>query len=222
MALNTRKSAMSPNESVAQFFHHGCDSNEDFLSSSDSAVMVTKSQSPIISVGMSAGSAGTDVTLLSNDNLEISRAEKIDRCRVDCETLKKTALRRKYPSEAIAHRNMLQRAKPHVHVRFRKFPDFLYEVGPKPFPKATLDRFDPFDPEYAPGKVRWADAHTQSNNRTISRLFDDPDGNQYTVTELAKRQGITPSAIHQRLQRGWSCAEIVAGHRFFPWTEFAP
>ena len=111
---------------------------------------------------------------------------------------------------------MLQRAKPHVHARFHKFPDFLYEVGPKPVPKATLDRIVPSDPEYAPGKVRWADAHTQSNNRSISRLFDDPDGNQYTVAELAKRQGCTPNAIHQRLRSGWSYAEIVAGKRSSP------
>lgn len=148
-----------------------------------------------------------------NDHLHISYAEKIERCRVDCKTLKKMALRRKYPSEEIAHHNMLARSKPHVSARFHKFAEFLFEVGPKPFPKATLDRIDNTDPEYAPGKVRWADAHTQSNNRGVSRLFDDTDGNQYTVSELAKRQGVSPNTIHQRLHRGWSYAEIVAGHR---------
>jgi hypothetical protein len=213
MALNTRKSAMNTKKLVAEFFPHGRDTNENFLNSPDSAVTAMKSPSALIPLGVGAGSAGADVMLLSNDNLLVSYTEKFDRCRADCKILRKTALRRKYPSEAIAHRNMLARSKPHVSARFRKFPEFLFEVGPKPFPGASLDRIDNSDPEYAPRKVRWADAHTQSNNRSTSRLFDDPDGNQYTVAELAKRQGVSPNAIHQRLRRGWSYAEVVAGDR---------
>jgi hypothetical protein len=216
MALNTRKSAMNPTKPVAEFISQGCDTNENFLNPSDTAVTTTKSQSALTPLGASGESAGSGVALLSNDNLHISYAEKIARCRVDCKTLRKTALRRKYPAEAIAHRNMLARSKPHVSARFRKFSEFLFEVGPKPIPKATLDRRYNPDPEYAPGKVRWADKHTQSNNRSTSRLFDDHDGNQYTVAELAKRQDVTPSAIHQRLRRGWSYAEIVAGDRSSP------
>jgi hypothetical protein len=111
---------------------------------------------------------------------------------------------------------MLVRSKSQVNTRFREFADFLFEIGPKPFPKATLDRIYNSDPEYAPGKVRWADAHTQSNNRSTSRLFDDPDGNQYTVAQLAKRQNVSPNAIHQRLRRGWSYPQIVAGDRSLP------
>jgi hypothetical protein len=216
MALKTRKSAMSSKQSAAEFSHHGCDTDENFLNSPDSVVTTTKSQSALISLDVNAECDGADVTLLSNDNSNHPHAEKLDRCRIDCKTLRRTALRKKYPSEEIAHHNMLARSKPHVSVRFRKFADFLFEVGPKPFPRATLDRIDNSDPEYAPGKVRWADAHTQSNNRSTSRLFDDPDGNQYTVAELAKRQDISPNAIHQRLRRGWSYAQIVAGDRSSP------
>jgi hypothetical protein len=160
---------MNSKKLVAEFFSQGRDTNENFLNSSDLAVKAMKSQSALIPLRVSAGSAGAGVTLQSNDNLHISY-EKIDRCRVDCKTLKKTALRRKYPAEAIAHRNMLARSKPHVSAQFRTFSEFLFEVGSKPIPKATLDRIDNSDPEYAPGKVRWADAHTQSNNRSTSRL----------------------------------------------------
>jgi hypothetical protein len=213
---------MNTKKQVPVSFAHSCDFEENFLNSADTVVTATNAQSALISLDVSAGSARADVTLVSNDNPHISYAEKIERCRDDCKTLKKMALRRKYCSEEIAHRNMLQRAKPHVHVRFRKFPEFLFEVGPKPFPGATLDRIDNSDPDYAPGKVRWADAHKQSNNRSTSRLFDDPDGNQYTVAELAKRQGKTPNAIHQRLRRGWSYAEIVAGYRSSPGPSSLP
>ena len=213
---------MNSKKLVAEFFSQGCDTNENFLNSPDSAVKAMRSQSALIPLVVSAGSAGANVTLLSNDNLHISYTEKFDRCRADCKTLRKTALRRKYHFEAIAHRNMLARSRPHVNARFRKFPEFLFEVGPKPFPGASLDRIDNSDPEYAPGKVRWADAHTQSNNRSTSRLFDDPDGNQYTVGELAKRQGVSPNAIHQRLRRGWSYAEVVAGDRSSPGPSSPP
>jgi hypothetical protein len=204
---------MSTNENVSKFFHNGCDIDEKFLNPHDSVVTPVKSQNAYISLGMSAGPTGADVTLVSTTP---SYEEKMRSCRADCTTLRKTALRRKYSFEAIAHRNMLVRSKSQVNTRFRKFADFLFEVGPKPFPKATLDRIYNSDPEYAPGKVRWADAHTQSNNRSTSRLFDDPDGNQYTVAQLAKRQNVSPNAIHQRLRRGWSYPQIVEGDRSLP------
>ena len=207
--MNTKKQA-------AELLAQGCDTDENFLNSPDSVVTLKKSQNALIPLGVNAGPAEAEVTLTSNDNPHMPHAKKIERCKADCLTLKKTQLRRRYPLEAIAHRNMLQRSKPHVNPQYHKFPDFLFDVGPKPFPAATLDRIDNSDPEYAPGKVRWADAHTQSNNRSTSRLFDDPDGNQYTVAELAKRQGVTPNAIHQRLRRGWSYAEIVAGKQSSP------
>ena len=72
---------------------------------------------------------------LSNDNLHISYAEKIDRCRVDCKTLKKTALRKKYPLEAIAHRNMLRAAKPHVMPGFGSSPTSSLRSVQNHFPK---------------------------------------------------------------------------------------
>lgn len=169
---------MSTNGNVSKFFHNGCDIDEKFLNPHDSVVKPVKSQNAYIPLDMSAGPTGAGVTLVSTTP---SYEEKMRRCRADRTTFRKTALRRKYSLEAIAHRNMLVRSKSQVNTRFRKFADFLFDVGPKPFPKASLDRIYNSDPEYAPGKVRWADAHTQSNNRSTSRLFDDPDGNQYTV-----------------------------------------
>jgi hypothetical protein len=193
------KTKKLPSES----FSHERDSGENFLNSPDSVVTLEKSQNPFVSVSVRAGPTEADVTLPSNNNHKLTHAEKLKQCRADCLTLKKMQLRKKYPREATSHRNMLQRES-HISSALRDFKDFLLHVGPKRYPGATLDRIDNSDPEYAPGKVRWADGHTQSNNRSTSRLFDDPDGNQYTVAELAKRQNLTPNAIHQRLRRGWS------------------
>jgi hypothetical protein len=95
MALKTRKSAMSSKQSAPEFSHHGCDTDENFLNTPDSAVTTAKSQSALIALDVSAEFAGADVTLLSNDNLNHSHAEKFDQCEIDCRTLKRTPLRNK-------------------------------------------------------------------------------------------------------------------------------
>jgi hypothetical protein len=63
MALNARKSAMNSKKLVAEFFSQGCDINENFLNSHDLTVMEMKSQSALISLSVSSGSAGAGVTL---------------------------------------------------------------------------------------------------------------------------------------------------------------
>jgi hypothetical protein len=93
---------------------------------------------------------------------------------VDCQKLTKTELRKRYPAEANSHRNLLQRAKNQgriVHPDFQLFGDFLAHVGPRLCPGATLDRINNADPEYAPGKVRWADKRTQNSNKGDSLIF---------------------------------------------------
>jgi len=114
---------------------------------------------------------------------------------------------------------MLERAPSRgrtIHSQFREFPDFLAVVGPKPFPKATLDRINNDDPEYAPSKVRWADKWTQSNNRGNTLLFQSPDGRQFISSELAKLQKVSASAVRQRRRRAWTDDAIIAGRRLPP------
>ena len=127
------------------------------------------------------------------------------------------ALRAKYAGEANTHRNMLQRVKTCgavVHPAFRSFPDFLRLVGPKPTSRATLDRIDNHDPEYAPGKVRWADKTTQNRNKGDSRIFTClSTGRSYTASQLAAKQGVSPAAIRKRRRQGWTDGEIIAGER---------
>lgn len=135
----------------------------------------------------------------------------------DLDTMPTMALRAKYAGEANTHRNMLQRVKTCgavVHPDFRIFKDFLRLVGPKPTKQATLDRIDNNDPEYAPGKVRWADKATQNSNKGDSLIFTClTTGRSYTASQLAAKQEVTPTAIRKRRKQGWTDAEIIAGHR---------
>ena len=136
---------------------------------------------------------------------------------LDCSTLGATELRRRYRPEANTHRNMLQRAASHgkiIHPDFQTFRDFLRHVGPRACPGATLDRIDNSDPEYAPGKVRWADKRTQNSNKGDSHLFYySQTGDTYTASRLAKLRKVSPGAIRKRKERGWTDDEIVEGKR---------
>lgn len=135
----------------------------------------------------------------------------------DLDTLSKMALRAKYPGEANTHRNMLLRVKTCgavVHPDLRSFSDFLRWVGPKPTKKATLDRINNDDPEYAPGKVRWADKATQNSNKGDSLIFTClTTGRSFTASQLAAKQGVSPTAIRKRRKQGWTDAEIIVGKR---------
>lgn len=125
-------------------------------------------------------------------------------------------LRRRFKAEATAHRNMLERAKNGkvVHPSFRSFRDFLLYVRPIPGKGMTLDRIDNDDPEYAPGKVRWADRHTQNNNKSDTLTFYySRNGGVYTTSLLSKIQNVSASAIRKRRREGWTDDEIIEGKR---------
>lgn len=127
------------------------------------------------------------------------------------------ALREKYPGEATTHARILASAKRgecEVHLDFRSLKTFLLHVGPKGDPSRTLDRRDPTDPEYAPGKVRWATPREQANNRSCTITLRGPDGRVLPLTEWAKITGQNPDTMRKRLARGgWMEEEIVAGKR---------
>jgi hypothetical protein len=135
----------------------------------------------------------------------------------DLGTMSTMALRAKYAGEANTHRNMLQRVKTCgavVHPDFLRFTDFLRLVGPKPTSRATLDRIDNHDPEYAPGKVRWADKTTQNRNKGDSLIFTCPNtGRSYTASQLGVKQGVSATAIRKRRREGWTDGEIITGER---------
>jgi hypothetical protein len=58
---------------------------------------------------------------------------------------------------------------------FTSFEQFFAEVGAKPTPKHSLDRFPDNDGNYEPGNVRWATSSQQNKNKYRKPVSSIPD-----------------------------------------------
>jgi hypothetical protein len=97
----------------------------------------------------------------------------------------------------------------------RSFANFLADVGPKPSPELSIDRYADKNGHYSCGKckecvaegwsfnVRWATDEQQARNTRGNRLLTH-DGETLTVTEWSERTGIGMTTILFRLFHGWT------------------
>lgn len=120
------------------------------------------------------------------------------------QSLGKMELRKHFPLEAASYGDMKGRVRTHgavIHPKFKDFRSFLLHVGARPLPTWTLDRVNPHDPEYAPGKVRWADKRSQANNRRNTILLMIR-GEIRPLTDWARLTKQDPKTLRKRLERG--------------------
>lgn len=87
--------------------------------------------------------------------------------------------------------------------RWRDFPTFLRDMGPRPSPKHSIDRKDG-SRGYEPDNCRWATRAEQNNNASSNVYVGG-----YRVSEIAAANGVGASAIRQRIARGWSISRIL-------------
>lgn len=81
------------------------------------------------------------------------------------------------------------------------FVNFLADMGPKPFPEATIDRVD-YNGNYEKSNCRWATKLEQGQNTRKVRLITY-NGETLCLREWARRVGITKHTLSVRLERGW-------------------
>jgi hypothetical protein len=138
-------------------------------------------------------------------------AELLNDFDTDCNSLAPTKLRQKYSAEANAHMNMLARRKLGFTAvpEFLKFRSFLKIVGRIPAPGYTLDRLNSADPEYAPGKVRWASKKEQAVNKQNVILLTGTNGVVRPLTEWAEVLKIPATTLKSRRAKGWTDAEVL-------------
>jgi hypothetical protein len=61
-----------------------------------------------------------------------------------------------------------------IEFRFRSFEEFIGDIGFKPSPELTLDRFPDNNGHYKVGNVRWATKKDQIANRRPTHLWKKP------------------------------------------------
>ena len=86
------------------------------------------------------------------------------------------------------------------------FDGFLNDMGECP-DGLTLDRIDGIKGYYKEN-CRWADWHTQANNRCNNRIIYY-NGKDYTLAQLARKVKMKKETLEARLRRGWSVKESV-------------
>jgi hypothetical protein len=95
--------------------------------------------------------------------------------------------------------------------RWDDFRLFLADVGPRPSPKHSLDRFPNQSGNYEPGNVRWATSSEQQQNKTnnVVVALGSRTGSLASFFEGGSQNPKYKRAL-QRLKRGWSASRAVA------------
>ena len=97
-----------------------------------------------------------------------------------------------------------------VTERWHDFANFLEDMGPRPSPSHTVDRFPDGDGNYEPSNCRWATMKEQGNNRKNNVLLTK-DGRTRTASQWEEELGLCRGLIYARLQQGWSEEAALAG-----------
>jgi len=93
------------------------------------------------------------------------------------------------------------------------FVNFFTDMGPKPFPEATIERVDN-DGNYEKSNCKWATQEEQKQNtRNVRKLTYN--GETLSIGEWAKKLGIDRSTLRLRLDKGWPLDEVFSRETSF-------
>lgn len=91
--------------------------------------------------------------------------------------------------------------------RWRKYANFLADLGPRPSPRHSLDRLDS-SLGYEPGNVRWATPGEQARNRKTTRFLTHA-GKTLCLKDWSAELGISKFRIGFRVRQGWTLQQVI-------------
>ncbi len=97
--------------------------------------------------------------------------------------------------------------------RWRSFEKFFNDMGKAPA-GTSLDRINN-DGDYAPGNCRWADCHTQQNNRR-SNVRITIGSESRTIAEWCRHFGLHHDTVARRIRLGWAKERLFSPVRSPP------
>jgi len=83
------------------------------------------------------------------------------------------------------------------------FENFLADMGERPSPRHTIDRYPDRNGNYETTNCRWA-TYSQQNNNKNNQRWVEYCGKQMTLTEAVMLVGINRNTVYTRLNCGWT------------------
>lgn len=87
------------------------------------------------------------------------------------------------------------------------FENFLQDMGPRPFSRASIDRVDT-NGNYTPENCRWANDFTQAGNRR-NNLYFTYRGERKCLSSWCRELNLNYEMTYSRVKRGWTFEQAI-------------